>query len=458
MKPLLIFKNSIISYCLVTFLALVLFAGCQKDNLMEISKEGLHAPGIQTSLALEKIILEVNFQMTTEGMSDEQIQEQYSEMMGHLSEEDRNRLIAVAQSALDQEYPYSPGHMVSPRSVESILTTGNINDDFGSGVATVGNKVYVGAKTIQRVYEYSKTGGTYSLINEITPDPATINFGTTLSVSGSWMAVSAPRTAATGGGRVFMYKKQGNEWVQKVILTGPPGNENFGGGVLIGNTLVAHSRAPGVPSSWTSTISVFALNGNEWTLQQELVQPGIYHRVVKLDASENRMATASGLGNAFSLPRSLIYVRDGLTWTLEDEVIINLPDVGASTMVAIDGDNLLLLAAFPGYKHLMLTNNGGDWQLSQELIVPVSLPNASRFAQIEGEKLVIGVGSFSNAVSEAVYVFENFGASWDLTETLIPSDLGVNCSMNSIALEGNTIVAGCWNAGPAFAGKVYIFE
>ena len=347
---------------------------------------------------------------------------------------------------------------INTRSLESILTNGITNDDFGASVATVGNKVFVGARAIQRVYEYSKTGGTYSLINEITPDPATINFGSSLSVSGNWMAVSAVRTAAQGGGRVFMYKKQGNEWVQKSILTGPPGNDNFGGAVLKGNTLVAVSRIPGLPATLTSTISVFALSGNEWTLQQELTQPGISHRMAKLDPSESRIATASGQGNAFGLPRSLVYVRDGSGWTLEDDVIINLPGVGAALSVAIDGDNLLLLPTFPGTRNLMITNNGGDWQLSQELIIPSGQPNASRFAEIEGQKLVIGVGAFSNAFSEAVYVFENFGTSWDLTETLIPSDLGVNCSMNSIALESNTIVAGCWNAGPSFAGKVYVFE
>ena len=350
---------------------------------------------------------------------------------------------------------------IALRSSESILTNGITNDDFGSSVATVGNKVYIGARAIQKVYEYTKTGGAYNLINEITPDPATINFGTTVSVSGNWLAVSAPRTAAQGGGKVFMYKKQGNAWVQKAILAGPTGNDNFGaqnGTSLQGNTLIVMSRIPGIPQTATSAISVFALNGNEWTLQQELIQPGISHRAAKLDASENRIATASGLGTVFSLPRSLIYVRDGSSWTLEQDVIINLPGVGAALNVAIDGSHLLLLPSIPGNKHLLITNNGGVWQLSQELLIAVGQPNAARFAQIEGQKLVIGASAFSNAFSEAVYVFENFGASWDLTETLIPSDLGINCSMNSIALEGNTIVAGCWNAGPAFAGKVYVFE
>jgi len=256
-----------------------------------------------------------------------------------------------------EKYPMeelSPAGLDQPqaialRSSESILTNGITNDDFGSSVATVGNKVYIGARAIQKVYEYTKTGGAYNLINEITPDPATINFGTTVSVSGNWLAVSAPRTAAQGGGKVFMYKKQGNAWVQKAILAGPTGNDNFGaqnGTSLQGNTLIVMSRIPGIPQTATSAISVFALNGNEWTLQQELIQPGISHRAAKLDASENRIATASGLGTVFSLPRSLIYVRDGSSWTLEQDVIINLPGVGAALNVAIDGSHLLLLPVF----------------------------------------------------------------------------------------------------------------
>ena len=353
-----------------------------------------------------------------------------------------------------------PSNMITTRSPESVLTAGIPNDNFGICVATVGNTVYVGARTTGKVYEYTKTGGTYTLINEIAPDPATLNFASTVSVSGSWLAISASLTAAQGGGKVFMYKKQGNAWVQKAILTGPAGNNNFGalrGVGLAGNTLMVHSTIPGIPATLTSTISVFTLSGNEWSLQQEIVQPGIFFNTLKLDESGDRIATASGQGNAFSLPRTHIYVRNGSTWTLEDEVIINLPNLGAALEVAINGNTVVLLPVVPGTIHLVITNNGGDWELSQQLVIPAGAPNRRCFAQIEGEKLIIGAQSGNNTIPDEVYVFENFSASWDLTETLTPGDLGVNASIASVGLEGNTIIAGCPGA-TGFPGKVYVFE
>ena len=62
----------------------------------------------------------------------------------------------------------------------------------GRGVATSGNKVYVGSRNTQEVFEYAKNGGAYTLVSTITPSVAVKDFGHHVSVSGSWMAVSAP--------------------------------------------------------------------------------------------------------------------------------------------------------------------------------------------------------------------------------------------------------------------------
>lgn len=463
MKTNRFFLKSFHPFYLIAFIIIIIFAGCQKDNLVKLSPEELNAAGTQASVSLERIILAVNFQMETEGMSDAQILHLYAEMTGYLSEADRNSLIACARTSLTQQYQNIPGLVISNRSTESVLTTGILNDNFGVSVATVGNKVYVGANLIQKVYEYAKTGGTYELNTEISPNSPWPGFGATVSVSGSWMAVGAPRTAALGGGKVFMYKKQGNAWVQKAILTGPAGNNSFGGrGTgLQGNTLIVTSNKsfPAPPRPYAvSTISVFTLSGNEWSLEQELVQPGMNHSAVKLDASENRIATCSGLYNLFSLPTSFVYVRNGTNWTLEDEVIINLPGVGAARDVAIDGNNMLLLPIFPGTLVLVITNNAGNWELSEQLVIPAGQQFRTIYGQIEGQRLIIGSSSGNNAIPDQVHVFENMGASWEMTETLIPADQGVNVIMNSIALEGNTSVMGCWGQGVLVAGKAYVFD
>lgn len=394
MKTQCIIKNSFTSFCLMAFMTFILFIGCQQDELNELTTKGLDS---------------------------------------------------------------SPEDQITSRSSESLLTLGNANDDFGMSVASIGNKAYVSARNLQKVYEYAKTGGTYTLINEITPNPATLLFGTAFSVSGNWMAVGAPISNSSANGRVFMYKKQGNTWQQKAILSGPATNVNFGGlrcVALQGNTLAVTSIIPGSPV--VSTISVFTLSGNEWTLQQEIVTPGIRHNALKLDASENRIATAGVLNNFGTLPRALVYLRNGSTWTLEDEVIINLPGVTGTFDVAIEGNTIVLPAnLLPGNRHFVITNNGGNWEVSQELLTPPGQGN--KFVAIEGQKIIIGVSASNNAFSDQVHVFENFGTTWDYIETLTPVDLGINVRIMSVALEGNTILAGSpGNSG--FAGKVYVFE
>lgn len=447
-------KTAFLPLCLMAFMLILVFTSCQKDTLGELPASGLDAPDTQSPLALEKRILEINFLVATDELTDDQILQQYKDLMGQLSEADRTMLIDLVQAALAQESEYDGGPMITPRTTESILSSGMLNDLFGVSVYTEGNKVYVGASRSRKVYEYAKTGGTYTLLNEITPDPTHLNFGSSISLSGSWMAVGA----SGGDGKVFMFKKQGNAWIQKDILTGPAGNFSFGTGrgiSLKGNTLAVMSLIPN--SNLQSTISVFTLSGNAWSLQQEFNQPGFRHASIKLDVSENRIATASALNNFFGSPRTLIYVRNGSNWTLEDEVIIDVPGVFFCLDVAIEGNTIVLPAGAPGYRHFAITNNGGNWEFSQELVTPEAPSTAARWAQIEGGKIIIGAPSSNNAIPDAVHVFEYFGSYWDFTETLTPSDLGVNVRIESIALEGNTIVAGCLGSS-VIAGKAFVFE
>ena len=93
-------------------------------------------------------------------------------------------------------------------------------------------------------------------------------FGASLAVSGAWLAVGASSSA--GGGKVFMFKKQSNKWVQQQVLTGPAGHNNFGALCMHGNTLAVTSSATGFPTK--SSISIFTLSGNTWSLSQTLAQ------------------------------------------------------------------------------------------------------------------------------------------------------------------------------------------
>src|SRR5687767_14419121 len=161
-------------------------------------------------------------------------------------------LMSCQKESLDelslQNATTTPNDEINSRAIESILTAGVVNDEFGLSVATTGNKVYVGSRNSQKVYEYTKTGGSYELTNEITPGVPTLLFGIALSVRGNWMAVGAPVSNTSTASKVFMYQRKGNAWIQKAVLTGPATNLNFGGVrcvALQGNTLAVTSIIPG---------------------------------------------------------------------------------------------------------------------------------------------------------------------------------------------------------------------
>lgn len=456
------FSNSILLFTAMVFLFMT---SCQKDDLQDVSSEAsIEVNDKIPDLALEKIILEYNFKVQTQGLSDEQIRQQYNEFMQLLPEEDRNSLVEMVEQIMEQTPSFDINITSQGASIRAEETILNGTDDlFGFGVATVGNKVYVGATQEQKVYEYSKTGGSYVLTDEITPTGASDDFGRHVFVSGSWMAVSAPDFGPPFGnnpGQVFMFKKQGGSWVQKTILTGPAGENNFSGQgmVLKGGKLAVISSGSGFPSPG-STISVFELSGNNWSLSGTIFEPTYDWFGIDMDEGGNRIVGTGSVGNNFGTVRASIFSKNGSNWSLEDEVIIPSPipfSIAFPRDVAIQDNTVVLTALLPGNKHWVIENNGGDWEVAQELLIPPGLPFTNRWAEIQGSTIIIGAASNNNFISDAVHVFENSGSTWNLDETLTLSDNGEDAIMWNVAISGNTIVAGLPGIGGP--GKVYVFD
>jgi hypothetical protein len=83
-------------------LCIALFVGCNKFSVNDAVQEtALQAPAAD-QLALQKIILEYTFMVQTEGLNDEQIRQQYDELLQLLPEEERNALVEMMEQALAQ--------------------------------------------------------------------------------------------------------------------------------------------------------------------------------------------------------------------------------------------------------------------------------------------------------------------------------------------------------------------
>ncbi len=462
-------KKSIQSFSkYVLFLSLfsILFMyGCQKEKLQEVANETAIESITEAPLAVQKLILEYNFRLQTQGLSDEKILQLYDEHIQLLSEEDRNALTSLFEQLKELNEATTSNNInqaVSTRSDETLLSNGTPDNLFGWSVSTVGNKVYVGASGDQKVYEYSKTGGSYSMTDEITPSGPSDDFGNQVSVSGNWMAVSAPDLGPPYDnipGQVFMFKKQGGSWVQKSVLTGPASENNFGAYlVLQGNKLAVTSFGSGFPDPG-STISVFEKSGNNWTLSGTIFEPGYTWFSIDMDESGNRIVGTGSVNNSLANVRASIFLNNGSNWVLESEVPIPSPTPFAIAFpydVAIDNNTVVLTALLPGSKHWVIGNNDGSWEIEQELLLPPSLPFSLCFADIKGSTIIIGRSSNNNVISDAVYVFKKSAGTWNLNETLTLSDNGADGVLRSVAISGNTIVAGIPVA--AGLGKAYVFD
>ncbi len=436
--------------------AILLIASCQKETGTIPNQNNPVASHDGQNISVESFLLEYNFGLQTSEMSEEMIVKLYDEYMQNIAPEDRKELEDLAQFALAQEYPVTKSGNAGGTYSTTMLSTGLPDDGYGYGVATSGNKVFVGAKDDQIVYEYNKEGGTYLQAGMISPGEVALDFGRSISVSGAWMAVSSPEFGLpypSGEGRVFMFKNEGDGWVLKDVLYGPVGNLSFGGDglVLQGNTLAVTSRNLGFPIQ--GTISVFNLQGDIWNLTNEIFLPGYAFFALDMNKAANTIVSTGPFNNSLGTVRALVFSKSGQDWVFEEEVIVPSPVPFAIAFprdVAIHNNTIVLTAIFPGYKHWVINKTAGNWQVTQELVSPGG-GISNRWAEIQGSTLVIA------EAGGKTHVYNKSGMGWMLTESLMPSYPISNGAMWGFDLHDNTIVTGI----PGFAGtpgSVFIYE
>lgn len=437
-------------------LAMVLLVmSCQHKDLPQ--QEVFLEPA---TIDVQKAVLEFNFNIPVDQMNPQQIEHKYQELMAILPADQQEALVNVFEKALSLT-PANNRTAIASKKSETMLSNGVLNDGFGQGVATSGNKVYVGSRNTQEVFEYAKNGGAYTLVSTITPSVAVKDFGYHVSVSGSWMAVSAPEYGLpfpSGLGKVFIFKKQGNSWVEQTILSGPADEGNFGGDGLglEGTQLAVISRGGGSPSPG-GTITVFNHQANGWVQTGSIHKPGYDWFALDMDDSGNRIIGTGPVNNNIGTVRAVIFAKSGFSWAEEDEVIVTPPTPFGYAVprdVAIDNGKAVLTALIPGNKHWLLSNNNGDWEVEQELNTS-TIGFGNRWAELAGPVALIGEDGLG-APTNQVQVFRQSGGAYSYDETLKPADGGAGARIWDLAIDGNTIVLG--TPGLFGPGKAYVFD
>lgn len=250
--------------------------------------------------------------------------------------------------------------------------------------------------------------------------PLHLSAGRSVAVSESTLAVGVPQYSSggiTNRGAVFVYRREGADWLFETILTAPdarPSEQMGSGGLFVddGRIIV------GVPSAFSA--------------QFQTPSAGALY----------------------------VYERETHGWTFRSKIVTGLgfpvSHSGFGSSIAICGDALVAGARrlggtagpFQGAVHLFI-RSGGSWVHTEVLRSSDAAPtdNFGAAVAMDSDTLVVGsdqapLGS-GNPSLGAVYVFERVGDSWVETRKIIPPGPDTSFAFGSaLDLDDGTLIVG----------------
>ena len=226
-------------------------------------------------------------------------------------------------------------------------------------------------------------------------------------------------------GRVYLYRRQGTNYVPEATLSEPAGTAGaeFGRSVVIkGNTVFVGARfAQAGDVSKAGAIYVFRNSKGSWHFEEKIVSPD--------PKSEDNF------GRALSVQGNLMVV----TARKENQ---SDPDVGAA---------------------YVFVNKGGIWTFKQKITASDPSSNAyfGQSVVLHGDILAIGARNANPNGAGAFYLFRQSGDGWKEIAKVTPEIGKKNDQYGfSLAISGDTIAVGARRADPGGledAGAVYLY-
>jgi len=240
-------------------------------------------------------------------------------------------------------------------------------------------------------------------------------FGQSAAVSGG--------TAIIGtytGGSAYIFTRSGSTWTQQAKLTpsDPTTNNYFGWSVAIsGNIAIVGARGVATNGTDSGAAYIFTRSGSTWTQQAKLL------------ASDGAASDYFGYSVAIS---------------------------GDTALVGAYGDDDMGATSGSAY---FFTRAGTTWTQQAKITSSDGGANDQFGASVtlENGTAVIGATRDDDRRSDAgaIYIFTGSGSSWSQQAKLTASDGAISGYLGaSLALYGNTVVAGAPNQGN---GAVYVF-
>jgi hypothetical protein len=226
--------------------------------------------------------------------------------------------------------------------------------------------------------------------------------------------------------------------IQKIVPTGNIGNAHIGDSLQI--SADGLTVAVGGPTDNTDigAVWIWVLNSFTWSQQAKLVGSnavGSLQRVIAMSADGSTVVIGGSSDNS-GIGHVWIFVRVGVVWSMEADIIPSpsVTNAGASGAISADGNILAFGAPLDSSSNgavWIFARSETKWNLSQKILgsggqqLGVSCQMSS-----DGTVLVVGHGA-----SVPIAVYSNISGSYALINP--PSSVGGNSTFTNLSLNAN---------------------
>ncbi|MGJ8662965.1 MAG: FG-GAP repeat protein, partial [Marinicella sp.] len=355
------------------------------------------------------------------------------------------------------------------QSQKLLAVDGAVNDNFAYAVDIDGTTAVVGAQRDPdlgedsgAVYVFDYDGAQWSLTQKLFPNVpvASSYFGSDVSISGDWMAISAH---VPDGGYVYLFKNNAGSWqeMQKLTSSDNATGDFFGRSVdLDDSRLVVGASFDDDNGSSSGSAYVFDEAGGVWSEIDKLIpddganNDNFGHAVAvhgdRVVVSAIRADTSiADTGAAY------VFELDNGMWNQTEKLIPSDVFDGGFFGIDVALQNQWAMVGASGDDEL--ANNSGAvyvfefdnnlWFESQK-INPTTGSIFDRFGisiDIDGNRLIAGAEGRDTAASNAgaVFSYEFNGVNWSFDQELTAGDARANDFYGrAVAIFGNRVIAG----------------
>jgi FG-GAP repeat/Bacterial Ig domain/Fibronectin type III domain len=302
----------------------------------------------------------------------------------------------------------------------------------------------------------SRAASTRQLSHLLATNPPNGEFGRSMARSGDTLVIGEPHAWAgsSSAGVASVFVRAAGEWQLQAKLQAPDGayNDRFGTAVAIsGDTIAISAPLRNGPNSvfYMGKVYIFTRSGSTWSLQSELIEEvPAYHsffgQALALEGETLLIgADMVGPGTAY------LYTRSPGGWQREAQFRPStaMNQSGFGRAMALRGGTLVVGAPGEGAAYLFELQPGG-WQLQQRLTSDESatLLSFGWAVALNEQELLIGAPSINNEARGAAYLYRRSGDQWLLQSMLSASDDTKQLSYGTaVALSNDTLVIGAPN-------------